>query len=322
MSKIRTDQIGTTDDSVTLDVGDIASEALLASTQAGEGASLVGTESGKTVETVLSDRAAAAESITDLRALEADFDGQLAVVSRTEGYFCVKWDAVSTDADDGVDVFAVSGVSTGRWVRQLEFYDNSSSGLSATNEPSAIDELDGRVGTIESGFTTKAIGETFNLSTHLTGITEPDNSSTAKFIKLTAGEDGVGGYNEGLLINETVTGSGPTIEITAEIATGPLAGNVINLLNSENRYLMPGENSGAVANDQMQQITGEFNTNALVDQQEGAFADSITGGSRADGSHASGKGYVDFNSANSPDARTGDHTNVKHVQVTYYMRVA
>mgnify|MGYP001773629588 CR=1 FL=1 len=184
--------------------------------------------------------------------------------------------------------------------------------------------LDGLTG----GFTIKAVGETFNLSTHLAGVTEPDNSGSAKFVKLTAGLDGAGQFNEGLLINETITGSGPTIEVTAEIATGPLAGNVINLLNSENRYLMPGENSGAVADDQMQQITGEWARDSIVGPilsnapLEGAFKrGNATYANAMAGASASGYS-MGFDSALSPNARTGDHTNVKHAQATYYLRIA
>ncbi len=173
----------------------------------------------------------------------------------------------------------------------------------------------------------KIIGETFNLATHLNGIVEPSNAGDAKFVKLTAGLDGAGQFNEGLLINETITGSGPTIEITAEIATGPLAGNTIHLINSENRYLMPGKNSGAVANDQMQRITGQFQGGDSIGAKQirsasGAFtATGSTGNGIQSTAITPGPFIVDFDSANSPSARTGDHTNVKHIETTYYMRI-
>lgn len=167
-------------------------------------------------------------------------------------------------------------------------------------------------------------GKPFPVWDHLPGVNPPSNAGTAKFIKLTAGEDGAGGYNEGLLINETVTGSGPTIEITAEIASGPAAGAIVNLLNSENRYLMPGEASGNVANDQMQQITGTTSGRLLATGNGGgAFSDNAAA-SVATGQVGSTNSYIqnDFDSANSPEARTGNHTNVKHAQATYYMRIA
>jgi len=202
-------------------------------------------------------------------------------------------------------------------------YDNSTSGLIATTTQGAIDELDGRVDQVESGFTTKAIGETFNLATHIPGVVEPDNSGSAKFIKLTAGLDGAGGYNEGILINETITGSGPTVEITAEIATGPSAGAIVNLINSERRYVAPGENSGVVADDQMQQITGSFGglrNSPASNVESGVFTRTDTYSDVSGGQDSLKNAELD--SANSPNARTGDHTNVKHIQATYYMRIA
>lgn len=170
----------------------------------------------------------------------------------------------------------------------------------------------------------KGIGEYFGLLDHLTGVDVPDNSGSAKFIRLTAGQDGSGGYNEGLLINESITGSAPLVEATAEIATGPLAGQVVHLWNTEGRYHKPGVSSGSVANDKMQQITGEIEgtqnrfRNGVGAINTGALVDTPvpTGGFINRGSD------LFFNSANSPDARTADHTDVKHEQVTYYLRIA
>ena len=201
--------------------------------------------------------------------------------------------------------------------------------LTSTSTSQALTAAQGKVlkDEVDGGFT-KAIGETFNLATHLTGIVEPSNAGDAKFVKLTAGLDGAGQFNEGLLINETITGSGATIEITAEIATGPLAGNVINLLNSENRYLMPGENSGAVADDQMQRIIGSVTPASNIgllsagSAATGAFGRGASLSGRVDRDGSNSGFNAEFDSANSPDARTGDHTNVKHIEATYYMRIA
>jgi|GEM_PF-5089330 len=184
-----------------------------------------------------------------------------------------------------------------------------------------------------AAYSGKGIGELFPIWDHLVGSSEPENSASAKFIKLSAGEDGSGQYNEGLLTNETITGSGSLIEITGEIATGPMAGQIVNLINSEKRYLAPGENSGAIANDQMQQITGDTGiignysagNNFSNDQFSGALSATGIQGSGSDigsGSNEDSLYTLDFDSANSPNARTGDHTNVKHAQATYYMRIA
>jgi len=173
------------------------------------------------------------------------------------------------------------------------------------------------------------LGSPFPVFDQLVGVDAPDNSGSEKYIKLTAGEDGAGQYNEGLLTNESVTGTAPLVVATAEIATGPMAGQTVNLLNTEGRYVQPGESSGAVANDQMQQITGEFsprdNTGADVESSSPLYAGAFSPGQlKADGSASSnspGSSLV-FDSSNSPNARTGDYTNVKHAQATFYMRIA
>jgi len=76
-------------------------------------------------------------------------------------------------------------------------------------------------------YASRGVGEEFPVADHESADAIPSNAGTAKFIKLTYGESGPGGYNEGLLINETQVGSGPTVEYTAEIAVGPRADHLI-----------------------------------------------------------------------------------------------
>lgn len=178
----------------------------------------------------------------------------------------------------------------------------------------------------------RQLGEPFPVWDHLAGVEPPSNSGSVQYIKLTAGEDGTGQYNEGLLTNETVSGSGSLIEITAEIVSGPMAGETVNLVNSENRYLMPGENSGTTANDQMQQITGNFDVRSftggndnLIQESSGAISRSAavdTSNTLGSSGNLAIEERISFDSANSTNARTGDHTNVKRAQATYYMRIA
>lgn len=161
------------------------------------------------------------------------------------------------------------------------------------------------------------IGGYIEVQTNLTGAEEPNKSN---FIKLTAGEDGAGQYNEGKLINESVTGTAPLVVATADIddADSPLNGQTINLWNTENRYPMPGTSPGTVANDQLQNITGNLSGNYFrADTQTGAFG----GGIGSAGLVASGStNELSTNFDASRVARTGDHTNVKRQEVTYYMR--
>ena len=167
------------------------------------------------------------------------------------------------------------------------------------------------------------IGGYVTVQTDLTGAEEPD---PATYIKLEAGLTGGGQYNEGKLDNESVSGSAPLVEATAEIvdAESPLNGQTVHLLETERRYLMPGDSPGTVAFDQMQQITGKFaggrdeggGSTAL---NEGAFSLKETSPGVGDGESTIWR--YNFDSANSPDARTGDHTNVKHIEVAVYMRI-
>jgi hypothetical protein len=172
------------------------------------------------------------------------------------------------------------------------------------------------------------IGVPFGVWDHLTGVVAPSNTGVHRFVKLTAGEDGVGEFNENLVSNEVITGSGDLIVVTADITVGVLTGQTVSLLNSENRYLKSGASSGTVANDQMQQITGDYRMDANV---AGARDNSPVSGAFVIGSDVytnepagvagAGRNLL-FDSASSPNARTGTRTDTKHSQITQYMRIA
>ena len=97
---------------------------------------------------------------------------------------------------------------------------------------------------------TKAIGEPFPLFDHIEGVEPPPTgSANFRFILLTAGEDGEGDYNEGVLTNESVSGSDPLIEATAEIdfEASPLHGQTVRLINTTREFLRPGSAGTAQA---------------------------------------------------------------------------
>jgi hypothetical protein len=170
------------------------------------------------------------------------------------------------------------------------------------------------------------IGVPFGVWDHLTGVVAPSNTGVHRFVKLTAGEDGVGGFNENLVSNEVITGAGDLVVVTADISVGVLTGQTVSLLNSENRYLKSGASSGAVANDQMQQITGRFAASAnwsnLAATFQGSFSQGTTTPSNVAATSSNTLSYVNFDSANSPNARAGTSTDTKHSQITQYMRIA
>ena len=169
------------------------------------------------------------------------------------------------------------------------------------------------------------IGGTVMVQTHLTGAEEPDPEM---YIKLEAGLTGVGGYNEGKLTNENVSGSAPLVVATAEISDSesPMFGQVVNLWMTEGRYPKPGTTPGTVAFDQMQQITGFVSQHIPREPGisfDGAFSGSSVSVHSPFGTVGSGYRVIslDFDSANSPNARTSDTTDVKHEQVAVYLRI-
>jgi len=86
----------------------------------------------------------------------------------------------------------------------------------------------------------KLVGEPFPVWDHIAD--PPVNSGSALFIKLTAGENGAGQYNENLLINESVSGSMATAEVS--VNDSPLDGQTVHLINTEERYVRAGTSSG------------------------------------------------------------------------------
>ena len=174
------------------------------------------------------------------------------------------------------------------------------------------------------------VGEYIHIQTDLTGASPPPRGTG--WIRLEAGLTGVGEYNEGLLDNESVTGSAPLVEATAEIvdSESPLNGQVVHLLETERRVLRAGS-VGTVENDQMQRITGEFTSQGRSQGSQdaiGAFdgsapiANNWAAGSGASTSNS--QAYF-FNSTNSPDARasttTDGETRAKNIGVAVYMRI-
>ena len=174
----------------------------------------------------------------------------------------------------------------------------------------------------------KLIGEPFFLFDNITGVAPPDNSGAAKYIRLTAGQSGAGGYNESLLTNESVSGSAPLVEATAEIATGPLAGQIVPLINTEEAFLRARETSGALQLDQMQRITGfaeRVYGPALSFDYLGSLSAVSFRGASAGGTSTLAAADLVLDSANSPDVRasstTGGETRSKNRSATAYMRI-
>lgn len=155
----------------------------------------------------------------------------------------------------------------------------------------------------------KAIGEPFALWDHLSGVTPPSNSGNAKYIKLTAGEDGPGGYNEGLLQNEVISGSFPSLQASAEVSVGPMAGQSVWLMNTMEAYLRARETSGASQQAEIESHS-HSSQNAMYTSSDVQV-----------GSGGSIRG-VNNGLVSSTGSYGGNETRVKNISATYYMRIA
>ncbi|MFW5642092.1 MAG: hypothetical protein ACOCY0_04915 [Roseicyclus sp.] len=158
---------------------------------------------------------------------------------------------------------------------------------------------------------------------HLTGAGAPDNSGAIKWVRLAAGLTGAGGYNEGLIGSESVTGSAPLVTATAEILVGPMIGQTIHLLETERRFLRTGL-SGTLQDDAMQQITGSTGDHDRFSVGTGNGSGAITTRKRFQQNMASNDSATlvsgfDFDSANSPDARTANETRPRNIGVSVYL---
>lgn len=159
---------------------------------------------------------------------------------------------------------------------------------------------------IAAASTQVPVGGLLQIWDHITGVDEPDNSGTVKYIKLTAGEDGAGEYNEGLLTSESVSGTSPDIDATAVIdyAPSPMDGQTVKLINTTRQFTRPGE-SGVEQDDQI----GSHSHTYL--QNSGVSLSTSGGGS-----------YPVQQSSTDTGLFGGDETRPRTIGATYYMRIA
>lgn len=196
-------------------------------------------------------------------------------------------------------------------------YDPSTSGLTATDVQDAIDELS--VG----NFNAFPIGVPFPLRTDL-GVSSPDNSGTAKFIELTYGKSGAGGYNEGLLTNEVLTGTFPDdLVATAEIVGGVMNDKKIRLLNTMQLFMRGAVTGGALQRDAIRNFTGNFGVISQQNTQStGITRIDPTGDANlsfpASGSQIRGRSVI-INASN--QLPTAPENRVQNEGRTYFMRI-
>ncbi len=167
---------------------------------------------------------------------------------------------------------------------------------------------------------------------YITPLTPPPTDDPRfRYVLCTAGEDGVGGYNEGILTGETVTGSAPLVEATAvvDLDGSPFDGLTIHLVNTEERFIGAAE-SERVQDDSLQEITGQFigmrgDTAALGQSTGGEATGAFAAGDVTTRSYvtqyvAGGPGYpLDFKAGRV--ARTSTQTRPRSLMLPHYRRI-
>ena len=150
---------------------------------------------------------------------------------------------------------------------------------------------------------------------HITDLAQlpPKDNQLYRYILLSADEAGVGQYNEDVLINQATDSSSGREDITAEInlPASPMHGQTVRLVNSMEAFFKMGELAGAFSADQMQRIVGTVQQNvvAVTSDPTGVYSDTPEpAGDAAAAGVARRYQQLDFNSANSPDARTSATT--------------
>lgn len=170
------------------------------------------------------------------------------------------------------------------------------------------------------------VGEVFELWDHLPGVVAPANDGIARYVRLTAGQSGAGGYNAGLITGEVVSGTAPAIQATAQIAFGPLTGQSIRLINTEQAFLRP--RAGQSGTRQTDALQGHWHLLGDGAGNSQTFGTGTGGTSNTAGSNTPAdkrtvtRAMQLTEDGTSGTPRTASETRPTNVGVTAYMRIA
>lgn len=159
----------------------------------------------------------------------------------------------------------------------------------------------------------------------------------AIYVLLSANKAGAGQYNEGILINQSVSGSGALVQATAVINLpgSPRHGATIHLMNTERRFLRAGEIGGGPEQDALENLYGRMQFRPAgsgnmsetfpsggggVFEYDGPIGDTWSARATTESNSSSTKNSVITFDA-SLTARTADETRVKNQSAVYFMRV-
>lgn len=169
------------------------------------------------------------------------------------------------------------------------------------------------------------LGFPFPLMTHIPGISPPPTDNPLyRYVLLTAGQSGIGGYNNGVLTSESVSGSAPLVNATAVISLpgSPIDGESIRLVNTERRFIRPGDTAGSVQDDAYQEHSHGAIAHNVRTWQPVAGA-GIVPVVQVDGTNTDPnlRGTTGSQAYNNGAPRVSTETRPRNIWLTHYMRV-
>lgn len=164
-------------------------------------------------------------------------------------------------------------------------------------------------------WSTQPIGVPIPIFDHIPGVPTPPTDKAYRYVKLTAGLTGAGGYNNGILTSETVSGAAPLVDATAVISLvgSPLDGQVVRLINTERRFIRAGS-SGELQDDAFQSHRHGYTGSDYV----GRAAGTAGTGSAPAGGYSTG-GILADGTNGTP--RVTNETRPRNIGATYFMRI-
>lgn len=171
---------------------------------------------------------------------------------------------------------------------------------------------------VSDPWTAMPIGVPIAVFDHIPGVLAPPTDQAYRYVKLTAGETGSGQYNQGILTNETVTGTAPLVSATAQISLGdsPLNGQTIRLINTERRFVRAGS-AGTIQDDALQGHRHPPLSGTSFMARNGGSNFSGGGASMADPATTGDPSSDGTNGT----PRTANETRARNIGATYYMRI-
>jgi len=173
-------------------------------------------------------------------------------------------------------------------------------------------------------WSTQPIGVPIPVFGHIPGVSPPPTNKGYRYVNLTAGLTGAGQYNEGILTNETVSGSAPLVNATAVInlPASPMHGQTIRLIGTERRFIRAGS-VGTVQDDAFQGHWHAAVIHSLRQSQLVAGAGVVThnqgDGVNSNFSEAGARTAISDETNGTP--RIANETRPRNIGATYFMRI-